>query len=588
MFARILSLRAFRAVTCPFILGLMLGLFSVLPAAAQTPTVTVLHSFNVSDGSIPYANLIQGSDGNLYGTTGYGGTNGNYGTVFKISPSTGKLTTLYSFSGSDGDTPFGALVQASDGNFYGTTEYGGAYGNGTVFKITPAGSLTTLYSFTGGNDGGNPFNVTLVEGSNGNLFGTTSYGGPYGYNGGTIFCITKTGSLLTLHSFTPYDTTGNGFVPFAGLTMGSDGNFYGTTLEGGANGTGTVFSMTSSGVFTTLYSFSAVDSNYENADGRRPEAPLVQASDGNLYGTTEAGGPNGSGTFFRITTSGALTPLYNFGGDGAKYAGLIQASDGYLYGTLLGSIYRITTSGALTTLHSFSGYPSDGSSAIAGLVQASDGNLYGTAAYGGANDDGVVYRLSDVYTTPTLSSLSPASSDAGGSGLTLTVKGAAFQPFSTVNWNGSPLATTYVSASELKAAVPAALIASPGKVAVTVVTGAGGGQSGNKTFTILLTTLKLTSATLSKNGDGSYTANLTLKNVGYNAAPNVTVTKATLGAATSTTLPVTVGSIAAGSSGNASLTFPASAGVSGTVVALKVSGKFPGGTFSGSLKVTLP
>ena len=594
MLVRILSLCPFRMQSCLLAFGAMLCLASVLPAAAQTPTV--LHSFSGgSDGGTPYAGLVQASDGNFYGTTAYGGANGD-GTVFKITPS-GAETVLHSFNSTDGAQPIGGLVQASDGNLYGTTEYGGNHDWGTLFKITPSGTFTSLYSFTGGTDGGNPFNETLVEGSDGNLYGTTSVGGAYGNpsSGGTVFCITTSGALTTLHSFIPNDTDNNGEAPIAGLTLGSDGNLYGTTAVGGANGTGTVFSITTSGTFTHLYSFSALDSQYLNPDGDRPEAPLVQAGDGNLYGITDDGGASGEGTIFQISHSGAFNKIYDLNVSTDKFAGLVQASDGNLYGTMptgganrFGTVFQITTSGILTTLYSFSG-GSDGNGPFAGLVQASDGNFYGTTLFGGANNNGEVFSLNGVYTVPTLSSLSPASSDAGGPAFTLTVKGAAFQPFSTVNWNGSPLATTYVSASELKAAVPASLIATPGKVTVTVVTGAGGGTSAKKTFTALLTTLKLVSTTLSKNSEGTFTANLTLKNVGYNAAPNVTVTKATLNAVNTTTaLPVSVGSIASGSSGNASLTFPASAGTSGSVVALKVSGKFTGGTFSGSLKVTLP
>ncbi len=190
--------------------------------------------------------------------------------------------------------------------------------------------------------------------------------------------------------------------------------------------------------------------------------------------------------------------------------------------------------------------------------------------------------------TPVLSSISPSSANAGCPCFTLTVKGSKFATGDVIDWNGNPLTTTFVSGTALKAWVPASDIANPGTAHITVINPSGA-SSNSKTFTILVTTLKLGSASLSKNSDGSYTANLTINNVGYNTAPNVTIAKATLGsAASSTTLPQSLGSLAAGASANASLNFPASAGSSGQKVTLKVSGKFTGGSFSGSLKVTLP
>jgi len=188
-----------------------------------------------------------------------------------------------------------------------------------------------------------------------------------------------------------------------------------------------------------------------------------------------------------------------------------------------------------------------------------------------------------------LSGLSPASVDAGGPDFTLSVKGSGFTSASAVDWiaggTTTPLTTTFVSSSLLKASVPASLIANAGKASVNVNTP---GISNSKPFKILLTTLKLSKASLSRDSSGNILAAITLNNIGYNTAANVTITKATLNAVAATTLPVSAGSIAAGSSGAASLTFPGSAGSKGQVVSLKVSGTFTGGTFSGSLKVTLP
>jgi len=207
-------------------------------------TFTNLHSFGGADGQHPVAGLVQGSDGNLYGTTYSGGntnlnSGGGYGTVFRISLS-GTLTNLYSFSGSDGELPASGLIQGTDGNFYGTTEYGGtnSCNCGTVFRISSSGTLTTLYEFEG-DDGRSPKYAPLVQGSDGRFYGTTWDGGTNG--AGTIFQISSTGTLTTLYQFGNGAT--DGAEPQAGLVQGSDGNFYGTTVWGGTNSQGTFFKI---------------------------------------------------------------------------------------------------------------------------------------------------------------------------------------------------------------------------------------------------------------------------------------------------------------------------------------------------------
>jgi len=209
--------------------------FMITPAG----TLTTLHMFGFdSKGSQPYAGLAPQNNTCLYGTTEVGGANGGWGTVFKIT-TTGKMTSLYSFSNdADGGNPFAALVKGRDGHFYGTTSSGGTNSNGSVFKISPAGKLKTLYRFTGGSDGATP-EAALVRGTDGNFYGTTSYGGSSGL--GTAFKITPAGTLTTLHEF---GGGTDGSLPYGGLVQGSDGSFYGTAWAGGTNDNGTVFKLT--------------------------------------------------------------------------------------------------------------------------------------------------------------------------------------------------------------------------------------------------------------------------------------------------------------------------------------------------------
>jgi uncharacterized repeat protein (TIGR03803 family) len=263
--------------------------FEITPSGA----LTTLYSFNGTDGDQPSGTLIQATDGNFYGTTAVGGANGGYGTVFKITP-TGTLTTLHSFNSTDGSQPYGALVQATNGILYGTTSLGGANGGGTVFKITTGGALTTLYNFCAQSncaDGDGPV-AGLVQATNGNVYGTTYAGGASSF--GTIFKITSTGTLTTLHSFDGID----GESPKAGLVQGSDGNFYGTNYLGGLGNGGTVFKITPAGTLTTLYTFCA---QTNCTDGQNPTAPLVQDTSGVFYGTTELGGTDAFGTVFSLS-----------------------------------------------------------------------------------------------------------------------------------------------------------------------------------------------------------------------------------------------------------------------------------------------
>ncbi len=366
---------------------------------ADGQTVTNLHSFgsSSSDGKTPYAGLASGRDGNFYGTTTAGGTNNN-GTIFRISPG-GAYTNLYVFAGfpNDGSIPYAGLALGNDGNLYGATYQGGTNNDGTLFRISTGGNYTNLYFFGGFHfDGANPSGALASDG-NGNFYGTTSLGGTNG--DGTVFRISTGGNYTNLYSFggPPAD----GEQPIAGLVQGSDGNFYGTTFFGGTNDDGTVFRISPNGSYTNLHFFAG-----HPGDGASPYAGLAQGSDGNFYGTTVSGGTHNLGTVFKIAPSGSCMILYNFGGfanDGANpSAGLVQGSDGNFYGMTdsggtspngYGTAFRISPGGSYTNLYSFNGPPNDGATPFGALAQGSDGNFYGAIRAGGTNNDGTVIKL---------------------------------------------------------------------------------------------------------------------------------------------------------------------------------------------------
>ena len=284
---------------CPANNGGCGTVYEITPYGALTTLYNFCSLASCADGAFPRG-LVQGANGNFYGTTtGYNGlpclgeTRTGCGTVFEITP-TGTLTTLHEFCSrskcSDGWGPFAALTMWSDGNFYGTTVYGGDNSDGTAFQITPQGKLTTILSFCpGGNcaDGTQP-EAALVLGSNGNLYGTARGGGNTDCSCGTIFEITAAGQLTTLYTFCAETGCADGSDPAGALSLGSDGNFYGTTTAGGTNGLGSVFELTSGGQFNSLYSFSCTATNC--SDGAIPYAGLLQGTNGIFYGTTSTGG----------------------------------------------------------------------------------------------------------------------------------------------------------------------------------------------------------------------------------------------------------------------------------------------------------
>jgi uncharacterized repeat protein (TIGR03803 family) len=376
---------------------------AVLTISADAQTFKTLLSFDGPNGANPdLTSLTQSLDGKLYGTTEAGGEN-NQGTVFRISPK-GTLKTLYSFCATtncgDGAFPSGGLVLATNGSFYGVTSEGGKYGLGTIFKITPLGVLKTLYSFCAQpncTDGFAPWSG-LVQASDGNFYGTTSGGG--NSDNGTIFKITSSGALTTVYSFCNKAKCKDGSFPIGRLVQGNDGELYGTTFYTSSQGAGlgTVYKITRKGVFTHLHTFMS-------KEGAHPYAGLIQGADGDFYAGISSGGSNHTqaGTIIKITPSGMLTVLHEFCptdqncGDGAGPSQLTQATDGNLYGTTTGggvcggcgTIFEISPVGVLKTLYDFCTQTDcpDGSDPAGGVVEATNGNFYGTTNTGGGSNN---------------------------------------------------------------------------------------------------------------------------------------------------------------------------------------------------------
>jgi uncharacterized repeat protein (TIGR03803 family) len=414
-------------------------------------------------------------------------------TVFRISAA-GKLTSLYSFCAktncSDGASPQAGLLLANNGNLYGTTSSGGNVvspycfptGCGTIFEITPLGKLTTLYTFcsqTKCADGADPY-AGLTQGTDGSFYGTTSRGGAgskCSFAGvcGVVFRITPAGELTTLYSFCSQMNCTDGFDPSAGLIQAADGDFYGTTFSGGqiacyspsGGGCGTVFKISAAGELTTLYTFCSLSGC---ADGINPQAGLIEAADGNFYGTTTDGGTYvcegddetvGCGTIFEITTAGVFTVLQRLDGtDGYVPSALIQATDLNLYGTTnlggssslcgypfdtgCGTVFKITADNKLITLHNFCVQTSctDGASPQAALLQSTNGDLYGTTS-------STVFRLSGGL--PPFVALVQSAGRVGQRG---GILGQGFNGTNGVFLNGTPATFTVVSDTYIQATVP--------------------------------------------------------------------------------------------------------------------------------------
>jgi uncharacterized repeat protein (TIGR03803 family) len=364
-----------------------------------TGTLTVLHNFDYSTtGYTPYGSLVQSSDGNFYGMTISGGANRG-GTIFKVTPA-GTLTVLRSLNRTtDGYNAMSSLIRNSDGSFYGMTVNGGSGNQGTIFKISPTGAYSVLVHFPEASKGYNP-NGSLVQGKDGNYYGLTHDGGQYGY--GTIFKMCN-GTFSVIKSLDHYKS---GSYPYGSLVQSTDGNFYGMTNSGGTNGGGTIFKITSTGRLTVLLNFDPATT------GGYPQGNLVQGSDGNFYGITTSGGSNNYGTIFKMTPTGTLTVLRNFDSTtGISYGSLVQGSDGSFFGmtydggtSSMGIIFKITSIGTFTVLNNFNS--SNGSYPYSNnLIQGSDGNFYATTFSGGSNSQGSIFKMTPTGKITTLRSL---------------------------------------------------------------------------------------------------------------------------------------------------------------------------------------
>lgn len=486
---RLLTFGLFSFGSAAIIVCLLIALAAV-PASAQS--VTILASFNALDGGDPeFGPLAQGRDGNFYGAT-YISASGGCEGVFKVTAA-GNLSTVHCFGAGEGAQAYGGVVLGTDGNLYGTAAQGGANAWGTIYKVSSStGVLTTLYSFCAQPncaDGAFP-SSSLVQASNGSFYGVTPPNATFGSQG-TIFQITPAGAFKTLYTFCSQPACTDGSYPDGPLIQATDGNLYGVTL-GGANGYGTIFRITLAGKLTTLYRFT------NQTDGSTPIRALLQASDGNFYGVTVYGGfgncPNGCGTIFKMTPAGTLTTLHYFDFDDGDLpnGGLVQAADGNFYGTTQGggcgtscpgfggTVFEMAPDGTLTSLHLFSG-PPDGSSPTAPLMQSTNGTFYGQSTWGGDNSNCGSVGCGTVFSVDVgLGQFVQALTYSGKVGATIEFLGQGFTNLTTVSFNGAPATPNVISGTYLTVKVPGG--ATTGFVTITTSSGT---LTSNKMFTVV-------------------------------------------------------------------------------------------------------
>jgi uncharacterized repeat protein (TIGR03803 family) len=416
------------------------ALIVISATMVQAQTYTDLHDFNETDGCCAnYPSMLaQGRDGNIYGATTSGGVH-FYGNIFKLTPA-GVLTSTYSFDLTHGGGPQGGITLGTDGNFYGTTYEGGSGHAGVVFKITPAGVYTELYDFMNTTDGGYP-RVPPTQAQDGNLYGITGND-----TSAVLYKITTAGV------FTPITTVAT--ASYSPLLLGTDGNLYGTTQYGGTSNQGTVFQFSpGTKVLKTIFNFKTEGS---------PHGPLMQGTDGALYGTTAGGGTGSGGVVYRVTTAGVYKVLINFStgtsANGATpFAGLVQGSDKFLYGVNsaggangLGTLFKISTTGTgFKVLHAFA--TATGDSPLSTPLLHTNGKIYGLTSHGGAKpSNGVVYSFANSL----LPFTETVNRKSAKEGTVIEMLGQNFKTATAVMFGTSSATFTATSNTYLTATVP--------------------------------------------------------------------------------------------------------------------------------------
>jgi uncharacterized repeat protein (TIGR03803 family) len=446
-----------------------------LTVLAQAQTVTTLATFNGVDGYGPFASVVQATDGNFYGTTDSGGSVFQEGTFFRVTPG-GKLTDLYNFCSqpncADGAFLASVPILGSDGNLYGVAGGGGnSTDAGTVYRMTLGGKLTIVYAFCPAlpcTDGAGP--TGLVQGEGGNFYGSTSVtANSYGGYGGTIFSMSPGGELKVLHTFCSHVNCMDGDLSLYPPILGSDGNLYGVTYFGGNQEGGVLWEVTAAGAYKVLYNFCGKSGGCKSAN----PFTVVRDFNGDFFGTTASGGGNNSGVVFEITSTGKYIDLHDFdSGNGPTwpYTGLTLANDGNLYGVSGGGIenggfiFEITLAdGSFKNLYVFNG-PGDASEPPGPLFQGTDGDLYGTTSYGPGSGDGMVFRLSNG-----LSPLVETVPTAGKVGKRILILGNNLTGTTSVTFNGVPAQFTVEKDTFIRATVPTG--ATTGTVSVVTPTG---------------------------------------------------------------------------------------------------------------------
>jgi len=464
------------------------SLFKLNPDGTGFEAIVNFHAavYDISEGAYPVGELVQADNGALYGTHTSGGVYGA-GVLFKVNPDGSNYSVLYDFDYSGGSYPYGALIQADDGLIYGTTNYGGSNGGGTVFRIDTDGtgyaevksfSYSEGYYLYGG----------VSQGSDGALYGATYYGGSGGY--GTVFKVNPDGTgFATLHNFSYSD----GGYSFGGVIEASNGALYGTTNYGGPSGYGTVFTLQPDGTgFATVHSFTYADGSY-------PQAGVIEGDDGLLYGTTNYGGTGGGGTVYQVAKDGTgfnTVHEFNYSDGYYLYSGVMQASDGVLYGTTYyggangyGTVYGVRTDGTdFTRLVDFNG--TNGGYIQTGVIEGLDGGLYGVTQQGGDSQRGTLFRL--IGSTPTVA-------DAGvdfsvEEGQVVTLDGSASTGAAGMTFDWTQTAGPSVAISGTNTATPSFQAPS---VAI-----------GGETLTFALTVS-------ASGGDATDTVNVTVVNVNH-------------------------------------------------------------------------